>query len=222
MLEIVWNEPIQDVAITESNKSKTIDPAIMIAEGQSLLKDGDLVVRLNMDPVSQFIKNFNRHDQKYSHAGIVSFENGYPYVYHMVNGEEKKDNPMKKDSLRQFCDPRKNIAFGIYRYSMSSPELSKLKKILHDWYLRNIIFDYRYDLKTNNSMYCSEMISKLLQKATSNRIQINSTSLTTIEAAACAAYMNLSFKYLHQIKIIAIDDLYTNQYCQPVREYNYH
>src|SRR5687768_13423757 len=70
---------------------------LMIEKGLSLLQEGDLVLRLNHDPASQFIKYFNRNDKSYSHAGIVLFENGYPYVYHIVNGEENPGEQIKKD-----------------------------------------------------------------------------------------------------------------------------
>src|ERR1700733_5665229 len=78
------------------------DPYRMIQEGALLLKEGDLVVRLNRDPLSSFIKNFNRRDKSYSHAGIVLYEKGYPYIFHIVKGEENPDGKLRKDSLRQF------------------------------------------------------------------------------------------------------------------------
>jgi len=69
-----------------------MNPYGMIEEGRSLLKEGDLVVRLNRDPSSRFIKCFNHKDKNYSHCGIVLFEQGYPYVYHIIDGEE---NPVQ-------------------------------------------------------------------------------------------------------------------------------
>ena len=84
-----------------------IDPYSMISDGQTLLKEGDLVARLNRDASSQFIRNLNRHDKNYSHSGIVIYENGYPFIYHMVMGDENPDGKLKKDSLIRFCNPRK-------------------------------------------------------------------------------------------------------------------
>ena len=100
-----------------------LNPYGMIEDGQSRLKEGDLVVRMNRDPSSRFIKYFNHKDKNYSHSGIVLFENGYPYVYHILNGEENPDQKMRKDSLGHFCSPRRNVAFGIYRYNMSAVEI---------------------------------------------------------------------------------------------------
>jgi hypothetical protein len=75
--------------------------------------------RLNMDGYSQYIKQFNRNDKQYSHAGIVIFEDGQPFVYHMINGEENTSNMMTKHLFEEFVDPKKNYAFGVYRNEMT-------------------------------------------------------------------------------------------------------
>lgn len=208
----------EPVIVTDS---KSIDPYSMIKEGQLLLKDGDLVTRLNQDPASYFIKNFNRNDKSYSHAGIVIIEKGYPFVYHIVNGEEAPDEKMRKDSLNWFCNPRKNLAFGIYRYDFSTAEIIKLKTILHKWYVKGVRFDGAFNLKTDSKMYCSEMISKSLLKATNNRIVTGTTTLTTAEAKSCSIYMHLPFAYTSNMQIVSIDNLYIHPYCSLIKKFGY-
>ena len=128
----------QESATTSTKKY--VDPFTMIREGQVLLKEGDLVVRLNQDPTSRFIKNFNRLDKSYSHAGIVLFEKGYPFIYHIVNGEENPGEKLRRDSLSRFGNPRKNFAFGIYRYNISDREIKRLKDLIHKWYKKGVQF----------------------------------------------------------------------------------
>jgi len=198
-----------------------VDPYKMINEGQTLLKEGDLVVRLNQDPTSQFIKNFNRLDKKYSHAGIVLFENGYPYIYHIVNGEENPDEKLRKDSLSRFCNPRKNIAYGIFRYKMDTDEIKKLKILIHKWYTRGVQFDPVFNLGTNDKMYCSEMIGKALAIATNKRILVETTKLTNEEASIFSAYTHLPFRYTNKLRIVSIDNLYKHSSCYLIKEYNY-
>lgn len=200
---------------------KTVDPYKMIAEGQTLLKEGDLVVRLNEDPLSRFIQNFNRHDKSYSHSGIVLFENGYPYIFHIINGDENPDERIRKDSLKQFCSPRKNLAYGIFRYDLKPGEIKKLKDIIYKWYAKGIQFDSLFNLKTDNRMYCSEMVSKALMRATNDRIMIETTPLTNTEALTFSAYAHLLFSYTSKLKVISIDDLYTNSFCRLIKRYNY-
>ena len=202
-------------------RTNYVDPYIMIHEGQALLKEGDLVVRLNQDPASRFIKNFNRLDKSYSHAGIVLFERGYPFVYHIVNGEENPEEKLKKDSLSRFCDPRKNLSYGIFRYDLGKGEIKKLKALVHKWHAKGVRFDYSFNLKTNDKMYCSEMISKALARVTNKRIGIGTTELTPAEAGIFSAYMHLPLAYTSKLKIVSIDNLYKTPSCHLIKEYSY-
>jgi len=208
----------ESIPVTAVNN---IDPYTMIVEGQALLQQGDLVVRLNQDPASQFIKNFNRQDKSYSHAGIVLFENGYPFVYHIVNTEKNQEEKLRKDSLSGFCNPRKNLAYAIYRYEFTEGEIRKLKTVIHKWYAEEVKFDLEYDLKTDNRMYCSEMIRNVLARATGKRILIETTKLTNREAGLFSVYTHLPFTYTSKLQIVSIDNLYKNAYCRLIKKYSY-
>lgn len=200
---------------------KYIDPIHMIREGQSLLIEGDLVMRLNQDPNSRYIKNFNRIDKCYSHAGIVLFENGFPFIYHIVNGEENPGEKMRRDSLSQFADPRKNLAFGIYRYKLNDIEIKKIKALIRNWYKKGVRFDPEFKLDTDNKMYCSEMIMKALAKGTNNRIMTETTALNGFESGVLSAYLQLPFSYTKKLRIVSMDNLYKNQYCEIIEKYTY-
>jgi hypothetical protein len=198
-----------------------LNPYAMIEDGQSRLKEGDLVVRMNRDPSSRFIKYFNHKDKSYSHSGIVLFEHGYPYVYHIIDGEENPDKKMRKDSLKHFCNPRRNVAYGIYRYNMSADEISKLKNIVHEWYDNGLRFDSLFSLQSDDRMYCSEMISKAVVTATNKRIIIEPIELSTVEASFLTAYTHLPITYTNRLPIIPIDALYINPFCRLIKKYDY-
>ena len=198
-----------------------IDPVICINEGQSLLKEGDLVLRMGTDPCSNIIKNFSRHEKKYSHAGIIVFDNGYPYVWHIINGTDNPGGLLRKDSLFRFCDPLQHQAFGIYRYQLASGELGNIKNLIKIWQAKAIQFDSIFNFKTDDRMYCSEMICKLLAKATGNRILIKTNKPTTAEATVFAAYMHLPVAYTSSLQIVAIDNLYMHPLCHLVKEYTF-
>jgi hypothetical protein len=202
-------------------RTHPMDPYSMIEDGRSALKEGDLVVRMNRDPSSHFIKYFNHQDKSYSHSGIVLYQNGYPYVFHIVDGAENPDGKMRMDSLKLFCDPRKNDAFGIFRYEMNPAEIEKLKGIIHEWFTKAVRFDSRFDLKTDDRMYCSEMITKALAGATGKKILIRTTRLSAVEASFLTAYSHLPFEYTNHLNIIPIDALYVNPFCHPVKKYRY-
>ena len=198
-----------------------LNPYGMIEDGQSRLKEGDLVVRMNRDPSSRFIKYFNHKDKNFSHSGIVLFEHGYPYVYHIINGEENPDQKMRMDSLRNFCSPRHNVAYGIYRYDMSADEISKLKTLVHEWYATGVRFDSLFSLQSDDRMYCSEMVGKAVMKATDKRIWIESIQLNTVEAGFLTAYSRLPISYTNNLPIIPIDALYINPFCRLIKKYDY-
>jgi hypothetical protein len=203
------------------NGYHNINPYTMIENGQSLLREGDLVVRLNRDPSSRFIKNFNRHDKSYSHSGIVLFEHGYPYVFHIIYGEENPDGKLRMDSLRWFGNPTKNIAYGIFRYDMTAPEIKRLKHIIHSWYVKGVQFDNAFNLASDDKMYCSEMISKALAEATSKRMGFEPSKLSTAEAALFSAFTHLPLNYTSNLRIVSIDELYMNPFCHLIKEYNF-
>jgi hypothetical protein len=198
-----------------------LNPYGMIEDGQSRLREGDLVVRMNRDPSSRFIKYFNHKDKNYSHSGIVLFEHGYPYVYHIIDGEENPDRKMRREPLSHFCNPRKNVSYGIYRYDMSIAEIYKLKDIIHDWYAKGLRFDSAFSLATDDKMYCSEMVSKALTEATDKRIFIEPVRLNMAEAGFLTAYTHLPISYTNGLSIIPIDALYVNPFCRLIKKYDY-
>jgi cell division protein FtsB len=193
----------------------------MISEGQQLLKDGDLVVRNNHDLTSQYIKQFNRHDKNYSHAGIVFYENGYPYVYHILPGPDNPGEKLRKDSLPYFSSPRKNFGYAIYRYKMDSSEIKQFKTLVTDWYKQGVVFDSALNLQTDKEMYCSEMIKKGLSLATNDRIVIETTKPTEKEILFFYSYLRFTLEYAKTVELVAIDNLFVNPHCQLVKRFDF-
>ncbi|MCB0284640.1 MAG: hypothetical protein KDF60_18805 [Calditrichaeota bacterium] len=202
-------------------KKKPDQNALKLQQIKENVKEGDLLVRLNRDPSSQVIKNLNHHDKKYSHAGLVLFENGEPYIYQMLAGSENPDEKLARVELVKFCDARGNSAVGVFRYAFRPGELSKLKSLIHDWYQKGMLFDKEFDIKTDDKMYCSEMISKSIARATRNRIKPGTTILTLEEAKLLAAYFKKSEKLFRNKKGVMIDNLYQIKNCIPILELKY-
>jgi hypothetical protein len=137
------------------------------------------------------------------------------------SSEENPDEKMRKDSLSRFCNPRKNIAYGIYRYDMSTVEITRMKDIIHGWYAKGLRFDSAFSLATDDRMYCSEMISKAVTGASNKRIRIKPTQLTMVEASFLTAYTHLPLSYTNHLWILPIDALYVNPFCRLIKKYNY-
>ncbi|MGZ8538403.1 MAG: YiiX/YebB-like N1pC/P60 family cysteine hydrolase [Flavisolibacter sp.] len=192
-----------------------------IKEGNALLKDGDLVLRAGEEMSSQLIKQINRQDQTWSHSGIVFYENGYPYIYHIVTGDENPSEKLIRDSLARYSNPRKNSGFAIYRYDMNNEELQTFRSTILDWYKKDIQFDSLFNLKTDDKMYCSEMIRKALTKATNKRIKLETTEPTDQEARYFAPHLKVDEKYLRSLQIVTIDNLFLNANCRLVKRFDF-
>lgn len=192
-----------------------------IQEAEKLLKEGDLIVRNGQEFSSQLIKSLNRRDKSYSHAGLIFYKNGYPFVYHILAGDENPDQKMRMDSLKAFCNPRKNFGFAVYRYNLAEAEASLLKETVYDWLKKGISFDSTFNLKTDNRMYCSELIKKALANATKNRIIIETIKCTPAEAAFASTQLPLTEAYIRQLDLIPIENLYLNGACRLVKRFDF-
>src|SRR5689334_9587573 len=66
------------------------------------VESGDVVFRLGHGFISESMRKFSLKDPRYSHAGIISIENGKPVVYHLLGGESSV-SILQKESLEKFC-----------------------------------------------------------------------------------------------------------------------
>lgn len=131
-----------------------------------LLHTGDLLVRRGDDMTSYMLSQLNMQDQTYSHCGLVMVENGYPFVYHSIGGEDNPDQALRRDSAQLWCSPANNHAFAAFRYALADSINDKLVKSVRGFYKERIKFDMSFDMETDDRLYCSEMIYKAIEQAT--------------------------------------------------------
>ncbi|GAA4308842.1 hypothetical protein [Compostibacter hankyongensis] len=174
----------------------------LIGSAGPSLKDGDLVLRTGNDFTSQVLRQFSFRDKTYSHGGIVHIENGIPYVYHALGGEDNPDAALRRERFENFCDPVHNLGFGIYRYSLSGCEKHRLDSVVALFYRQKLPFDLQFDLHTNNRMYCAEFIYKALRLATGDD-----------------GYLPLS--HLPGFTYVAVDNLFLNPHATEVCRVTY-
>ena len=166
------------------------------------LKTGDLILRHGRGFISNAFMSLSFKEAKYSHSGIIHIENGQAYVYHAIGGEENVDNKMRKDLIKDFCDPQYVHSFGIYRYDLNDDQLNQYDSLATDYYKKGLQFDTHLDLATDSVMYCSELIYKLLTRVSGDKNYISLSEVT-------------GYKY------VAIDNLYLNKHCNFIYNYNY-
>ena len=183
-----------DTTTAAQNRSwnqKAIDTAL------SLLKNGNIVLRSGLGPDSYILKNINLKDKTYSHCGIVLFENGYPFVYHSIGGENNPDERLRRDSAQLFLTARYCAGIAIVQYNLDSENLRDLSVVVHSYYSRRPLFDLQFDLATDDKLYCAEFVYKAL----------NTTMKDT-------AYIKPSWGFGR--RFVGVDDLFINNHCHIV------
>ena len=159
----------------------------------SLLRSGYVVLRMGMGADSRLLAQFNRKNKSYSHCGIVMVEDGQPYVYHSIGGEDNPDARLRRDPAKLFFSPRYNSALAVIKYDMSDNEVNKLRRVVSTYYRQRPKFDMKFDLETDDKLYCAEFVYKALNRATGDSTYIRPTSAAGI-------------------RFVGIDDLFVNQH----------
>lgn len=163
---------------------------------------GDLIVRHGKGFISDAFRQFSLKDPQYSHAGFISVEDSLVYVYHVIGGEENPSARLRKDLLTDFCNSGCASSFGLFRYTLTDEELTKIDSLVKNYHLAGLEFDTKLDLQTDDKMYCSEFVYKILKMAITNK---NIITLSTVSGKS----------------YVAIDNLYLNAYCNVIYKYSY-
>lgn len=201
------------------NNSTVNKNTTAIQSGRALLQDGDLVMRSDDDLESLTLQNFSDSDRTYSHAGIAFEEQGQYVVYHSMAGSENPSGLMRKDPFDSFVNPAKKTGFGIFRYQLLENEKEKLHVMMKEHVLHKTPFDASFSLRTDDSLYCSEVIYKVLKASTGNRVVLPSSTLINFQPKILGhKYKNI---FLKQYEYISLDNLYLNPFCKEITRITY-
>ncbi len=175
---------------------RAIDSAI------HLLRNGDLALRTGADATSVMLRQMNQRDKRYSHCGIVFIENGYPFVYHSIGGEDNPDARLRRDSASFFFSPKSNERLGIARLHISPAQIVRLHQIVRRYWYARVPFDLDFDLATDDRLYCAEFVYKAVREATAD------TSF-------------FPHSRLLKMTYVGVDDLFDNPHAQLICDVRY-
>ncbi|MBK5286084.1 MAG: hypothetical protein JJE25_11850 [Bacteroidia bacterium] len=182
------------------NGSESPPPLNQIVGNKKILS-GDIVFRLGHGFVSETLRKLSQKDQSYSHAGIISIEDGRPMVYHLIGGEYEATT-LRRESLDKFCEPISAQSFALYRILLNDSQRRKVDSLNHYYYHCALPFDNQFDLTTDSTMYCTEFVYKILSRSGEGKFSITSSMLS-------------GFMY------IGCDDIYLNPACQKIVSFTY-
>ncbi len=180
-----------ELLIADISNKKIVDTAV------SLLRSGYIVLRMGAGADSRMLAQMNQKNRSFSHCGIVMIEGGYPFVYHSIGGEDNPDERLRRDSAKFFFSPKHNTAVAVVKYDFSDDEVNKLMKVVQTYYAQRPRFDMKFDLKSDDKLYCAEFVYKAVNKA------VNDTAYITTTTAAGYTF-------------VGIDDLFVNPHAHIV------
>ncbi|NCO02383.1 MAG: hypothetical protein GW906_11255 [Epsilonproteobacteria bacterium] len=141
----------------------------LVFPNKNVLENADIVFRRGYGVDSNIAVNFSEGEKRFSHAGILFKEKTDYFVIHVIDDQDLKIDGIIKTPLSEYLSDIQTWA--IYRYDLSEQQrieivfqALKLMKINH------IKFDHKFDLNTDNEMYCSEFIYKVVNQNLSYKI----------------------------------------------------
>lgn len=196
----------QTLVITKEDTIKEIKKTdrafIQIDSAKALIATGDLIVRTGNDFTSESLRSLNQRDKTYSHCGIASIEHDSLFIYHALGGEWNPDQKIRRDAFVFFAEPYSNRGIGIYRYQFKASEIQNLMVTVKKLYQLGIMFDMKFDLESNDRMYCAEFVYKAYTMGSKGKLHFNTSHIG-----------NFTF--------IGVDDLFLQPLCKQQKKILY-
>ena len=148
---------------------------------EKLIQNGDIITRTGNDYTSESLRSLNRRDKTFSHCGIAYKEGDSVFVYHAIGGEWNPEEKIRKESFFSFVNIQTNNSFGIFSYDSAAYKKKEFFSVVKNWFNEGIKFDMKFDLKTDDRMYCAEFVAKALEKSSHHKILIDRSRIGGFE-----------------------------------------
>ena len=171
------------VAPSASCKRNTLEssskPAFCLPP-DSVLHEGDLVLRRGHGPRSAAVAGLDTAKKAYSHIGLLVKESGKWLVAHAAPPEEKGGpDTLRLETIEQFFSPDVAAAGAImavdcrHGEAMAAARYAKLKVKSHTR------FDTAYDWADSSRLYCTELVARAYRSAGVDLTQGRHTRIDT-------------------------------------------
>ncbi len=142
-----------------------------------LVHTGDVVTRTGNDFTSQSLKKLNRRDTRFSHIGIASVEHDTVFVYHALGGEWNPDELLRREPVSSFLSPVENKGGALFTLNIPAPAKQFIARTANTFYHNKLKFDMKFDLATDERMYCAEFVAKTIELATGGKLRFNRSKI---------------------------------------------
>ena len=138
----------------------------------SILKSGDIILRRGRGVISDMMAVASAHDKRFSHAGILQEVDSAWYVVHMIGGEGVKQDGLRFDRIQDFISDANASDWAVYRLTESDSVRQALQCEIGRLRGTRPSFDSNFNWDTEDSYYCTELVSKVYGKASQGRISL--------------------------------------------------
>ena len=146
----------------------------------ALFNDGDLLFRRGRSPESHAVLITSRKSA-YSHVGMVVVEGGQPWVIHAVPGENGRGPDfIRKETIGEFLAEKKASRYAVYRADFPQEIRKRAADNARRYFLQHRLFDDRYDLATDEKLYCTELVVKAYGQANAALTDLGMTELNLV------------------------------------------
>ncbi|MBZ0201246.1 MAG: hypothetical protein K8H86_15340 [Ignavibacteriaceae bacterium] len=146
----------------------TVNPkrVTLLELNSKLVKSGDIIFRKGRGFVSQMVLLADSRSP-YSHSGIIIKKKSDVFVLHAVPDESEDGiDWIKLESLSNFLSSEKAESAVVYRLKDDTTCISiKAARKAEEYLKENILFDASLDLKTEDKLYCTELVWKAYKNA---------------------------------------------------------
>jgi hypothetical protein len=124
--------------------------------------------------------------------------------------------------LDKFANPENNFEFGIGRFPLSEQQIDKMISYTDDLRRQGVSFDWLFDLKTKNKMYCSEMIDDCIRYVTADSISLKKNEFKDPRLVKkVGGYLRADTNVVKSRLYIPIDNIYLHPECKIIAQYKF-
>ncbi len=145
---------------TYSQLQKWIDSSrkILLTDTQSVY----MVGRGTATKAGAMVQSFNCNHNMLTHIGILYFEHGEEKIVHVTDHYETGSTAIRKENLCKFLEVDEVNYLGIWKIPLTAGQRKNLITTAEDYTKRNIVFDMGFNIRHDDSLYCSEFCARML------------------------------------------------------------
>jgi hypothetical protein len=142
-------------------------------------QSGDLIFRFGDGRWSRFFRDVSSDDKRFSHVGIVVADQLGVAVIHSSADDSKGIGSVRRDTLSNFIGDYDDVA--IFRLNVDEGTRREVASAAITYIGKP--FDAKFELSTVDSVYCTELIRLVVNKAL-GRIVVGTTQIMDLEIVA--------------------------------------